>query len=177
MPISYIPVRLYRLRDRRATSTDSAAGNPAAERAIQDVHNLLPRPGVSRRQSPGAGVREWEGGEAGGFGRGKAEQAQHGLGELVDGGLGNAFGVPLAHPQQPEQAAGHSAERDLGIGNGKPARGLPRLDVAQGTRRQADGDVQGVQAGAGEEPGDVRVGPAEPPGDPQAPQRTPPPGR
>jgi hypothetical protein len=62
---------------------------------------------------------------------GDAEQAQHGLGELVDGGLGNAFGVPLAHPQQPEQAAGHGAERDLGIGNGEPARGLPGLDVAQ----------------------------------------------
>ena len=40
--------------------------------------------------------REREGGEAGGFGGGDAEHAQHGLGELVDGRLVDAFGVPLA---------------------------------------------------------------------------------
>ena len=79
------------------------------------------------------------GDEAGGFVGGDAQQAQLGLGELVDGGLVDAFGVPLAYPQQPEQAAGHGAERDLGIGHGKTARGLPRFDVAQGARRQADG--------------------------------------
>ena len=133
-------------------------------------------PGVSRSALacvfggwlPGLNGREREGGQAGGFAGGDAQQAQLGLGELVDGGLGDAFGVPLAHPQQPEQAAGHGAERDLGIGNGEPALGLPGLDVAQGTRRQAAGDVQDVQAGTGEEPGDVGVGPAEPPGDPGA---------
>jgi hypothetical protein len=57
-----------------------------------------------------------EGDQAGGFVGGDAEQAQLGLGELVDGGLGDAVGVPLAHPQQPDQASGHRAERDLGIG-------------------------------------------------------------
>jgi hypothetical protein len=31
----------------------------------------------------------------------------------------------------PEQAPGRGAERDLGIGNGEPARGLPGLDVPQ----------------------------------------------
>jgi hypothetical protein len=76
--------------------------------------------------------------------------------------------VPLAHPEEPEHAAGRGAERDLGIGNSEAARGLPSLDVAQGSRRQADGDVQDVQAGAGEEPGDLRVGPAQPAGDPRA---------
>ena len=110
-------------------------------------------PSSGPRLLPRAGVREREGGEAGGFGCGDAEQAQLGLGELVDGGLGDAFGVPLAHPQQPEHATGHGAERDLGIGHGEPPRGLPGLDVAQGARGQAGRDVQDVQAGAGKEPG------------------------
>ena len=91
------------------------------------------------------------------------EQAQHGLGKLIDGGLlVNARGVAPAHPQQPEQAAGHRAERDLGIRDGEPARSLPSLDITQGARRQAARDVQGVQACAGEDPGDVGIGPAEP---------------
>ena len=64
------------------------------------------RPAASSRLLPGVSGREREGGEAGGFGCGDAEQAQLGLGELVDGGLRDAFRVPLAHPQQPEQAAG-----------------------------------------------------------------------
>jgi len=71
----------------------------------------------------------------GGFAGGHAEQAQHGLGELVDGGLGDAFGVPLAHPQQPQQAAGHRAERDPGIGHSETARRLPGLDIPQGAQR------------------------------------------
>ena len=76
------------------------------------------------------------------------EQAQHGLGKLVNGGLlVNARGVALAHPQQPEQATGHGAERDLGIRNGEPARSLPSLDITQGARRQAARGVQSVQAG------------------------------
>ena len=58
------------------------------------------------------------------------------LGELVDGGLGDAVGVPLAHPQQPKQPPGHRAERDLRIGDGEPAGGLPGLDVPQRPRRQ-----------------------------------------
>jgi hypothetical protein len=73
---------------------------------------------------PSRGKRE--GGETGVFGGGHAEQPQHGLGELVDGGFRDAVGVPLAHPQQPEQPAGHRAERDPGIRHGEPARGLPR---------------------------------------------------
>ena len=56
------------------------------------------RPAASSRLSPSLNGREREGGEAGGFARGDAEQAQLGLGELVDGGLGDAFRVPLAHP-------------------------------------------------------------------------------
>jgi hypothetical protein len=75
--------------------------------------------------------------------------------------------MPLAPPQQPEQAAGHGAERDLRVGDGKPPGGLPGPDVAQGARRQPAGRVQGRQAGAGQEPGDVGVRPAQPPGDPQ----------
>jgi hypothetical protein len=66
----------------------------------------------------------------------------------------------MAEVGMPEHAAGRGAERDLGIWNGEAARGLPSLDVAQGAPRQADGDVQDGQAGAGEEPGDLRVGPA-----------------
>jgi hypothetical protein len=49
--------------------------------------------------------------------------------------------VPLAHPQQSEQAAGRGAERDVGVGDGEPACGLAGLDVAQGSRGQAGGDV------------------------------------
>ena len=58
------------------------------------------------RLLPGVSGRERKGGDAGGFGSGDAQQAQLGLGELIHGGLRDAFGVPLAHPQQPEQAAG-----------------------------------------------------------------------
>jgi len=73
--------------------------------------------------------REREGGQAGGFAGGDAQQPQPGLGELIDGDLVDASGAPLG------------------------ARHLPRLDVAQRARRQAAGDVQDVQAGTGEEPG------------------------
>ena len=97
---------------------------------------------------PGPCGREREGGEAGGFGGGDAEQAQLGLGELVDGALCDAVGVPLAYPPEPEQAADHSAEGDFGVGTGEPADGLSRLDVALRARRQAIGGIQGVQASA-----------------------------
>jgi hypothetical protein len=52
------------------------------------------------RRLPGADIRERQGGEAGGFVGGDAEQAQLGLGELVDGGLRDAVGVlpPLPSP-------------------------------------------------------------------------------
>ena len=129
----------------RTSIPGPAISAPAAIRPPGLLTGL--RPAASSRLLPRAGVREGEGGEAGGFGGGDAEQAQLGLGELVDGGLRDAFRVPLAHPQQPEHAAGRGAERDLGIGNGEPARGLPGLDVAQGARRQAGGDVQDIQAG------------------------------
>ena len=75
--------------------------------------------------------------------------------------------MPLARPQQPEQAAGHRAERDLRVGDGEAPGGLPGPDVAQGAWRQPAGRVQGLQAGAGQEPGDIGVRPAQPPGDPQ----------
>jgi len=42
----------------------------------------------------------------GGFVGRDAEQAQLGLGELVDRGLRDAVRVPSAHPQQPEQPSG-----------------------------------------------------------------------
>jgi phosphatidylinositol-3-phosphatase len=51
--------------------------------------------------------------------------------------------MPLARPQQPEQAAGHGAERDLRVGDGETPGGLPGLDGAQGARRQPAGRVQG----------------------------------
>jgi hypothetical protein len=87
---------------------------------------------ASSRLVPRASRGKREGGEAGGFGGGHAEQPQHGPGELVDGGFRDAVGVPLAHPQQPEQAAGHRAERDPGIRHGEPARGLPaRIEAAE----------------------------------------------
>jgi hypothetical protein len=69
-------------------------------------------------------------GEAGGFGTGNAEQPQAGLSELVHGCLIHSFRMPLARPQQPEQAAGHGAERDLRVGDGEAPGGLPGLDVA-----------------------------------------------
>jgi hypothetical protein len=111
---------------------------------------------------PGTGRGKVECGEPGGFGRGDAQQPQAGLGELVDGDLVDALGVAQVHSQQPEQSAGYRAERDLGVGNGEPARGLPRLDVPKSARCQAHRDVQGVEACSGKEPGDIGVGPAEP---------------
>jgi hypothetical protein len=42
--------------------------------------------------------------EVGGFGTGNAEQPQAGLGEVVHGSLIHSFRMPLARPQQPEQA-------------------------------------------------------------------------
>ena len=75
--------------------------------------------------------------------------------------------MPLAQPQQPEQAAGHRAERDLRVGDGEAPGGLPGPDVAQGAGRQPAGRVQGLQADAGQEPGDIGVRPAQPPRDPQ----------
>ncbi len=42
--------------------------------------------------------------------------------------------MPLAHPQQSEQAAGRGAERDVGVGDGEPPRGLAGLNVAQGAQ-------------------------------------------
>jgi hypothetical protein len=60
-------------------------------------------------------------------GPGHGEQAQHGFGELVDGGPGNAFRVPLAHPQQPGRAACRGAERDSGTR--QTAARLPKLAV------------------------------------------------
>ena len=71
---------------------------------------------------PIAGVGEGQCGQAGGFGCGYAEQAQDGLGELIDSGLVHTFGVALAQPQQAEQPPGHGAERDPGLGDSEAAR-------------------------------------------------------
>ena len=111
--------------------------------------------------------RQGRRGKAGGFGRGYAEQPQAGLGEPVHRGLVRLSRLPLAQPQQPEQSAGHRAERDLGVGDGKAPGGLPGPDVAQGAGRQPAGRVEGLQADAGQEPGDIGVRPAQSPGDPQ----------
>src|SRR4029077_5988622 len=83
--------------------------------------NMDSRLTASSRLLPGLNGREGEGGETGGFVGGDPEQAQLGLSELVDRDLRDAVGVPLAHPQQPDQASGHRAERDLRIGHGEPA--------------------------------------------------------
>ena len=75
--------------------------------------------------------------------------------------------MPLAQPQQPRQAAGHGAERDLRACDGETPGALPGLDVAQSAWRQPAGRVQGLQADAGQQPGGIGVCPAQPPGDPQ----------
>jgi len=103
--------------------------------------------------------------ETGGFWTRNAEQPQAGFGELVHGCLIHSFRMSLARPQQAEQAAGHGAERDLRVGDGKAPGGLPGPDVAQGAWRQPAGRVHGLQADAGQEPGDIGVRPAQPPGD------------
>ena len=79
-------------------------GDVVGERG--SAHRPAPRPpGVADRMRPAAsrllpGVsgREREGGEAGGFGGGDAEQAQHGLGELVDRGLVDACDTRSSDP-------------------------------------------------------------------------------
>jgi len=45
--------------------------------------------------------------------------------------------------------------------------GLSGPDVAQSAWRQPAGRIHGLQADAGQEPGDIRMRPAQPPGDPQ----------
>ena len=98
---------------------------------------------------PGLDGRKREGDEAGGFAGGDAQQAQPGLGELVDGGLRDAFRRPLAHTEEPEHAADRGAERDLGIGNGEPVSGLPGLDVLDipgGLAPRALRDIEAGQA-------------------------------
>jgi len=96
--------------------------------------DITPWPSLTRSRSPadrpdrGQGSRD----EAGGFGSGNAEQPQAGFGELVHGCLVHVFRMPLAQAQQPEQAAGRGAERDLRVGDGETPGGLPGMDVAQG---------------------------------------------
>ena len=96
--------------------------------------------------SPGAGVGERERGEAGGFGGRDAKQAQHGLGELIDGCLVDAFGVTLALAQQAEQAARYGAEGDLGVSDGEAPGVLACFDVAEGAGGQPGGDYPGGPA-------------------------------
>src|SRR5438105_10632528 len=69
--------------------------------------------------------------------------------------------------KQSEEAAGDGAERDLGVGDGEPAGGLSRTDVAQGARCESSGSVEELESGAGEEAGDIRVGPGKTAGDAQ----------
>src|SRR6185437_13608164 len=98
-------------------------------------------PSSTRSRSPADRPDRGQAGrdEAGGFGTGNAEQPQAGLGELVHGCLIDSFRMPLARPQQPEQAAGHGAERDLRVDDGEAPGGLPGPDVAQGAWRQTAG--------------------------------------
>jgi len=103
-------------------------------------HTEVSLPGVSCRALacvfdgwlPGLKGREREGGETGGFVGGDAEQAQFGLGELVDRGLRDSVGVPLAHPQQPEQPPGRRDDR------GRAGR-LPGRVVGRRRRHRAAG--------------------------------------
>jgi helix-turn-helix protein len=71
-------------------------------------------------------------GEAPGLGRGYAEEAEAGLGELVDGVSGDPLGVALVEAQQTEETAGDGAERDFDVGDGGAAGGLAGADVAEG---------------------------------------------
>jgi hypothetical protein len=100
-------------------------------------------------------------------GAGTPSSRRQASGELVHGCLVHVFRMPLAQPQQPEQAAGHRAERDLRVGDGETPGSLPGPDVTQGAWHQPAGRVQGLQADAGQEPGDIGMRPAQSPGDPQ----------
>ncbi len=74
------------------------------------------------------------------------EQAQAGLGEVVDGAFGHPFGVALVEPEQTEEPAGYGAERDLGVGDGEAAGGLAGADVTKRAGCQAAGCVEELQA-------------------------------
>src|SRR4029450_6481349 len=117
------------------------------------------------RGLPGSDLGEGAPGDPLGFPGGDAETAQEAFGELVDRGLVALLGVVLVHAQQPEQAAGHGAQGDVGVGHGEASGGVAHLDVAQRAGCQAAGPVQELEAGSGDEAGQVGVGPAEPAGD------------
>ena len=109
------------------------------------------------RASPRLGGGQREPGQAFGLGGRQAEQAEAGLGELVDRAL-FAFGLPLVEAQQPDEATRHGAESDLGVSHAELTRSTPGLDVPQGARRQAARCVEEVEAGAGDEPRPLRDG-------------------
>ena len=89
------------------------------------------------RASPRLGGGQRQPGQASGLGGWEAEQAEAGLGELVDRALLDPFGMPLVQAQQPDEAARHGAESDLRVSHAELTRGLPGLDVPQGARGQA----------------------------------------
>ena len=66
------------------------------------------------------------------MGGGEAEEAQARLGEFVDGGFGDPFGVARVESKEAEESAGDGAERDLGVRDGEAAGGLAGSDVTQG---------------------------------------------
>ena len=146
-----------------APGTTTAPGNPPAA-AQTDADHIAPAPSPVRPvqtvgtnqpgQLPGPGVRKGgdkAGGLVGGGTPSSRSSASASWSTVVSMTRSGAAGTSAAARAGP----GRGAERDLGLRHGEPARGLPRPDVAQGARRQAGGDVQDVQARAGEESGDV----------------------
>ena len=78
--------RRGRLCRRRTGGSRTIPAGVAAPRATSHNATAAAWP-VPSRQLPRASGGEGQGGEAGGFGGGDAEHAQHGLGKLVNGGL------------------------------------------------------------------------------------------
>ena len=119
-----------------------------ASAACHSWTSSRPNPGPlsGGRESRTAGAREGEPGDATRFGGAEPEQAQAGLGELVDGAFGHPFGVALVETEQTEEPARHGAERDLGVRDGETAGGLAGADVTKRVGCQAAGCVDELQA-------------------------------
>ena len=84
------------------------------------------------RASPRLGGGQRQPGQASGLGGGEAEEPEAGLGELVDRALLEPIGMPLMQAQQPDEAARHGAESDLGVSHAELTRGLPGLRCPAG---------------------------------------------
>ncbi len=97
-----------------ADSSGLPDGFSCSDSPARSAGRLPSWPSSTRSRSPADRPDRGQAGrdEAGGFGTGNAEQPQARLGELVHGCLIDSFRMPFARPQQPEQAAGHGAERE-----------------------------------------------------------------